>query len=179
MGQKYDPIRHDPPGDALYSDDQSGRLRQRPPGSDNEGHGAHTQFEVSASRGPWPDSQMGRSFGGVGGIRDARGSYAYRGGDDYLRGGHGPPRWQPRDVTSRPPRIRRDDRRIEEDVNEWLTHDPEVDATDVEVRCRDGAVALSGLVDQRWQRYYIEDMLERRLGIERIENDLKVRRAEA
>ena len=172
MGQKYDPIRHGPPGDASYPDDQSGHLRQRPPGSDNEGRGALGQFEVPGSRGPVPDAQMGRSFGGVGGIRDAQGSYAYRGGDDYLRGGHGAPRWQDAGRQARGPR--RDDRRIEEDVNEWLTHDPRVDASEIEVRCRDGVVTLEGAVEQRWQRYYIEDAVEQRMGIAQIDNRLRV-----
>jgi hypothetical protein len=174
MGQKYDPMRHGPPGDDRFPDDQSGRLWQRPAGTDNEGRGAHGQFEVAASRGPVPDAQMGRSFGGVGGIRDARGSYAYRGGDDYLRGGHGAPRWQDSRTAARGPRIRRDDRRIEEDINEWLTADPRIDATDVEVRCRDGAVTLSGAVEHRWQRYYIEDAVEQRMGIAQIDNRLRV-----
>jgi hypothetical protein len=174
MGQKYDPIRHGPPGDEWLPDDQSGRLRQRPPGGDNDGRGAHGQFEVPGSRGPVPEAQMGRSFGGLGGIRDAQGSYAYRGGDDYLRGGHGAPRWEDRRAPARGPRIRRDDRRVEEDINQWLTDDPRVDATEVQVRCRDGVVTLGGSVEHRWQRYYIEDMVEQRLGIEQIENRLSV-----
>lgn len=175
MGQKFDPVRHGPPGDEWYPDDQSGRLYQRPPGSDNDGRGAPGQFEVAGSRGPLPDSQMGRSFGGLGGIRDARGSYANRGGDDYLRGGHGAPRWHTGQTPARGPRLRRDDRRVEEDINEWLTADPHVDATDVEVHCVDGVVTLSGLVEHRWQRYHIENMIEHRTGIAQIENHLKLR----
>lgn len=175
MGQKYEPPRPAPPGDEYYPDDQSGQLQQRPPGSDDAGRGAHTQFEVRASPGPWPESQMGRSFGGPGGIRDAQGSYLNRGGDDYLRGGHGAARWQANRPASRGPRVRRDPARIEEDINEWLTADPEVDATDVEVSCREGVVTLRGSVEQRWQRYYIEDMIERRSGIDQIDNGLSVR----
>lgn len=175
MGQKYDPIRHGPPGMEWFPDDQSGALHQRPPGTDNEGRGAPGQFEVAGSRGPRPESQMGRSFGGAGGIRDAQGRYAHRGGDDYLRGGHGEPRWQAGCRVARGPQIRRDDRRVEEDINEWLTADPDVDASEVEVSCRDGVVALQGYVEHRWQRYRIEDMIEQRVGVTQIRNDLKVR----
>ena len=52
--------------------------------------------------------------------------------------------------TGRGPRnYRRSDDRIEEDINERLTHHGMVDATDIEVSVQNGEVTMRGSVDSR------------------------------
>ena len=69
---------------------------------------------------------------------------------------------------------RRSDQRIAEDVNDRLTDDPDVDATDVEVRVENGEVTLSGTVDSRLARRRAEDLAEDVRGVGHVQNNLRV-----
>ncbi|HEU4643625.1 MAG TPA: BON domain-containing protein [Gemmatimonadaceae bacterium] len=69
---------------------------------------------------------------------------------------------------------RRPDARIEEDVNEALTRDPEVDASDVEVRVVDGEVTLTGSVADRRAKRRAEDVAERVNGVHDVHNRLTI-----
>ncbi|HEX6010675.1 MAG TPA: BON domain-containing protein [Geminicoccaceae bacterium] len=70
---------------------------------------------------------------------------------------------------------RRSDQRIAEDVNDRLTDDPDVDASDVEVRVEDGEVTLSGTVDSRVARRRAENLAEDVRGVGHVQNNLRVR----
>jgi hypothetical protein len=83
-----------------------------------------------------------------------------------------------RDHRGRGPKgWRRPDARIEEEINERLTDDPRLDATDIEVGVQDGEVTLAGTVDSRDARWLAEDIAERVRGVSHIRNDLRVQRA--
>jgi BON domain len=69
---------------------------------------------------------------------------------------------------------RRPDARIEEDVNEALTRDPDLDATDIEVRVEDGEVTLSGAVRDRSAKRRAEDDAEVCSGVRDVHNRLIV-----
>ena len=84
--------------------------------------------------------------------------------------------WRPgRGYAGRGPKgYRRTDERIGEDVNDFLTEDAEVDATDIEVKVEDGVVILTGRVDDRRQKRVAEDLAERVSGVRDVHNQIRV-----
>jgi osmotically-inducible protein OsmY len=79
------------------------------------------------------------------------------------------------DHRGRGPRgYRRSDQRIAEDINDRLTDDPEIDATDIDVLVRDGEVMLRGMVDSRLARRKAEDLAEDTRGVRYVQNNLRV-----
>lgn len=77
-----------------------------------------------------------------------------------------------------PKGYRRSDERIKEDVNDRLTDDAMIDASDIEVEVKDGEVTLSGKVDNRRIKRYAEDIVESIPGVRDVENKLKTRERE-
>lgn len=71
---------------------------------------------------------------------------------------------------------RRSDERIREDVNERLAMHPDLDPSEVDVAVENGVVKLSGVVEDRGEKRLVEDIIEDVMGIDDIDNDLKVRR---
>lgn len=83
----------------------------------------------------------------------------------------------PRGFAGRGPKnYRRSDERIQEEINEQLTRDPDIDATDVEVRVQAGTATLTGTVDDRNAKRLAEDICESVSGVQEVENQLRVRR---
>jgi osmotically-inducible protein OsmY len=81
--------------------------------------------------------------------------------------------------TGRGPRgYQRTDDRIREDVCDWLTDDPRIDASDVEVQVMRGEVTLAGSVRSRDEKRFAEDVVERITGVREVNNGLKVRPAD-
>ncbi len=56
-----------------------------------------------------------------------------------------------------PKGYRRSDDRIREDINDRLTDDPFIDASEIDVKVASAEVTLSGTVDSRLQRRRAED----------------------
>jgi osmotically-inducible protein OsmY len=82
--------------------------------------------------------------------------------------------WQ--SYSGRGPRgYRRADERIREEVCDWLTEDPRIDASDIEVEVREGEVTLAGSVRTREEKRFTEDVVERVMGVREVNNNLKVR----
>jgi hypothetical protein len=139
--------------------------------------------QLDAPYSPFPEAQMGRSFGGPGGIRDARGSYATLGGDDYLRGGGGraadaEPGMTRMDHRGRGPRRPPpSDARLEEALNERLTEHPGIDASGIWIECRERRVTLRGLVPERQMKYLAEDLTASIDGVVDVDNRLEVRQS--
>ncbi|HKO14955.1 MAG TPA: BON domain-containing protein [Gemmatimonadaceae bacterium] len=80
--------------------------------------------------------------------------------------------------TGRGPRnYQRSDERITEDVNEALTDDPDLDASDIEVRVAQGEVTLTGSVPSRGAKRLAEDLAEGATGVRDVRNQLTVNRA--
>jgi len=118
--------------------------------------------------------------------RSAPGSQGYQGRPDYGVGpghtvfsgpaaradlGPGPHRGRG------PKNYRRSDERIHDDVNEWLTRDPYVDASDIEVTVQNSEVTLSGRVNTRFERRHAEDIVESVAGVTHVQNNLRVGQA--
>jgi osmotically-inducible protein OsmY len=71
---------------------------------------------------------------------------------------------------------RRSDERIREDINDNLTDDWYIDASDVEVTVNNGMVTLTGLVDSRGAKRRAEDIAECVSGVTDVSNQLRVER---
>jgi hypothetical protein len=77
-----------------------------------------------------------------------------------------------------PKGYRRSDDRILEEVHERLAHGY-LDASDIEVKVKDGEVTLEGTVRSKHDRRLAEDLVEDTLGVRELDNRLKVRKADA
>ena len=73
-----------------------------------------------------------------------------------------------------PQTYRRSDDRIRDDVCERLTDDARIDASNVTIDVNQGAVTLSGAVPERHMRYAAEDLVDDAMGVESINNQLRV-----
>lgn len=78
-----------------------------------------------------------------------------------------------------PKGYRRSDDRICEDVNDRLTEDPWLDASDIEASVKDGDVTLTGLVYSREDKRRAERLAEEVSGVGDVQNNLRVRRDSA
>lgn len=77
-----------------------------------------------------------------------------------------------------PKGYKRSDSRIEEDVNDRLTDDPYLDASDIQVSVKDGEVTLSGTIARREDKRRAEDLAELVSGVGHVQNNLRVKPAE-
>jgi osmotically-inducible protein OsmY len=69
----------------------------------------------------------------------------------------------------------RSDDRIREDVNDRLTDDPLVDASEIDVVVTQCEVTLTGTVDSRMAKRRAEDVAESVSGVKHVQNNLRVK----
>lgn len=139
------------------------------------------------------DEQRYRSAGGGGGQRYSGGFYtgesgagAYdqygdRGAEfgsqrtQYGQYGQQGQQGQGQQHSGRGPKgYQRSDERIREDVCECLTHDPRVDASNLEVSVKNCEVTLSGTVNSREDKRRAADLAEYISGVKDVHNNLRV-----
>jgi osmotically-inducible protein OsmY len=102
----------------------------------------------------------------------------YGGYGQAYGGGHGGEKYEEAASRARPPRgYRRSDERIRDEVYERLAHQDWIDAEDVEVRCEDGVVTLTGTVERRRDRRVAEDLAHEVRGVHDVMNELRARSA--
>jgi osmotically-inducible protein OsmY len=70
----------------------------------------------------------------------------------------------------------RSDERIKEDINDRLSDDPFIDATEIDVTVTNGEVTLTGKVDDRSDKRRAEDIAEAVSGVINVENRIRVNR---
>jgi osmotically-inducible protein OsmY len=75
-----------------------------------------------------------------------------------------------------PRNYKRSDERIREDVNDRLTDDYYLDASDIEVGVNDSVVTLTGRVDNRSDKRRAEDIAESVSGVTEVTNQLRLGR---
>ncbi|MBB4658768.1 BON domain-containing protein [Parvularcula dongshanensis] len=68
----------------------------------------------------------------------------------------------------------RSDERILEEVNDWLTDDHELDASEITVTVQDREVTLDGVVDSRSQKRLAEDIAHDISGVTHVQNNLRI-----
>jgi len=76
-----------------------------------------------------------------------------------------------------PKNYRRSDERIKEDVNDRLSDDNYLDASEIEVAVMNAEVTLSGTVNNRTDKRRAEDIAESVSGVSNVENRLRVQRS--
>lgn len=69
----------------------------------------------------------------------------------------------------------RSDERVLEDVNERLTEDHLLDASDITVRCVAGVITLEGTVAERWMKHRAEDLVDASSGVKQVDNRIQVK----
>jgi osmotically-inducible protein OsmY len=73
-----------------------------------------------------------------------------------------------------PKNYSRSDERIKEDINDRLSDDPFIDATEIDVTVSNGEVTLTGSVDHRSTKRRAEDLAEAVSGVKNVENRIRV-----
>jgi osmotically-inducible protein OsmY len=68
----------------------------------------------------------------------------------------------------------RSDDRIKEDINDRLSDDPWVDASDIEITVSNAEVTITGTVKERSEKRRAEDLAEAVSGVKHVENRLRV-----
>jgi len=71
-----------------------------------------------------------------------------------------------------PKGYKRSDEKIHEEACEALYRNPSVDASDIEVKVKDGLVSLSGTVNSRFAKRQAENCIENLPGVQDIQNEL-------
>ncbi|MCV2868662.1 BON domain-containing protein [Defluviimonas sp. WL0002] len=74
-----------------------------------------------------------------------------------------------------PKNYTRSDERIFEDVNDRLTDDESLDATDISVEVKDREVTLDGTVQSRYAKRRAEDCADMVSGVQHVQNNLRVK----
>lgn len=78
-----------------------------------------------------------------------------------------------------PKGYKRSDERVREDVSEALARHPEVDASDIEVKVKDGHVTLMGSVESRSMRRLAEEAVENVSGVVDVHLELSLSSSQA
>jgi hypothetical protein len=73
-----------------------------------------------------------------------------------------------------PKGYRRSDERVREDINDRLTDDRRLDASEIEVAVLEGEVTLSGTVFRREDKRRAEDIAEHVSGVTHVQNNLRL-----
>jgi hypothetical protein len=97
-------------------------------------------------------SQRAGAYGGTSSPRDYRRNYRGMGPKSYTRS----------------------DERVLEDINERLTEDDYLDASDITVRCVNGVITLEGTVADRWMKHRAEDLADASSGVKQVDNRIQV-----
>ncbi|PCF91873.1 hypothetical protein CPA46_07650 [Sphingopyxis terrae subsp. ummariensis] len=113
--------------------------------------------------------------------RDERGFFE-RAGDEVMSWFGDREASERREIDHRgrgPKNYRRSDERIRDDVNDRLSDDRWVDASDVSVDVGEGEVTLSGEVSDRYAKRRAEDCAEAVSGVRHVQNNLRYRSSAA
>jgi len=153
-------------------------------GSMYGGSGSSQQYGSGSSSGAGPRNEYFGSRGDFGGASGGYGS-GYSGASSGENWGSSIGRSSGIGESGRfgsyagrgPRNYQRSDERIREEVNERLTDDPRVDASDIEVEVRNGEVTLRGRVEERRDKRTAEEVIENLPGVKDVKNELRVERS--
>ena len=141
-------------------------------GMSGDGPSREGRSGYGASR---PGSQFESDYGGGGYDQVSGVGSSYRGGGGHATGDYPSGMEGQRSYRGLGPQTyKRSDDRIRDDVCERLTDDPRIDASNVTIDVNQGTVTLNGSVPERHMRYAAEDLVDDALGVESINNQLRV-----
>lgn len=160
----YDRYEQEPRhgGRGRFEDDTRDYAERARRGFSRMAEGVRRAFDTDR---PGPYGRDPRRGGGMFGGEDRRDSLFSH--DDGLRA-DGPHRGKG------PKGYARSDARILEDINDRLTDDGRLDASEIEVRVEGGEVTLSGFVHSREGKRRAEDIADRVSGVGHLQNNLRV-----
>ena len=116
--------------------------------------------------------RIGQDFGGYSqGFTKNQGFGSEQSGSYLTRGGR---REWGRHSGRGPKNYTRSDDRIREDVNDRLTDDPHLDASEIDVKVSSCEVTLTGTVDSREAKRRAEDCVESVSGVKNVQNNLRI-----
>ena len=128
-------------------------------------------YGASRSGAQFESDYGGGGYDQVSGV----GGYGYRGRTPYATGDYQSGLEGQRSYRGLGPQTyKRSDDRIRDDVCERLTDDPRIDASNITIDVNQGAVTLNGVVPERHMRYAAEDLVDDAMGVESINNQLRV-----
>lgn len=159
---------------SFTSEDYGGRDFSGSRGGLSGGMRSSDTYRPSYGPGSWGSSS--RDYGDWREYGESRG-FLERAGDEIASwfGNEDAQRRREQDHRGRGPSdYTRSDERIREDVNDTLTHDWRVDASNVRVTVKDGEVTLEGTVDSRQSKRRAEDMTDGVSGVRHVQNNLRV-----
>jgi len=130
--------------------------------SESEGWGGRMSSQ-SGYGGSSSSSQRGRWTQDWGGAQQSYSQQGY-GRSQGIHAGRGPQGYK------------RSDDRITEDINEALTQDGDLDATNITVETKNGEVTLKGTVSDREDKRRAEDLAEQCSGVKDVQNQIRVKR---
>jgi len=157
-----------------------GRADYDRPGYGRQGYGRGADYDPSfqAYGRPAAGSQ---TFGRYGEDPQRRGEPAVGANPALQRvaDGEADPAWRPGmglgEHRGRGPKnYTRSDARIAEDVNDRLSDDSWLDASEIDVKVVSGEVTLAGAVHTREDKRHAEDLAERVSGVKHVQNNLRV-----
>jgi hypothetical protein len=129
-------------------------------------------------QGPGQAYGQGRYGGGQQGYGEDRGMFGneavQRVADGDFEGDRGPSMLRGEHRGRGPKNYTRSDDRIREDVNDRLSDDPWLDASEIEVAVVRAEVTLTGAVDNRNDKRRAEDIAEQVSGVKHVQNNLRV-----
>lgn len=137
------------------------------------GPGEEVWVGREANRRGYPATFGERGFESAYGGEGYRPEETFRGGREEWGRARG---WQAEGphVGKGPKGYQRPDARICEDVNELLTRNGAIDATDIEVSSEAGVVTLRGPVPDRWTKRLAEEIAENVSGVKDVSNELRI-----
>lgn len=124
-------------------------------------------------------SQYGQGQYGLGQYAQGQYGQSQYGQNQYGQGQYGQSQYgqgqsQGRYSGVAPKGYKRSDERIKEELNDALTHDPHIDASEIDVTVESGVITLKGTVSERAMKRMAEDTAERIRGVSDVKNELRV-----
>ena len=111
---------------------------------------------------------------------DTQQSHSGMGRRSYSGTGYGESRSSGTDYRGVGPKnYTRSDERLTEDLCERLTQDPDIDASELDVKVVQGTATLQGSVPQRWMKHRAEDLADGCSGVRNVDNRIKVQQSGA
>jgi osmotically-inducible protein OsmY len=161
------------------------------PGREPYGFGQHSHWQDPFAR-PEDTHYYGTGAAGFGGPGYTGGAAAYGSGRrdlgqefeseysdesalSYERGEYPRRQAQQRRFARGPKGYQRSDERIKEDISERLMQSHQIDSSDVTVEVKGGMVTLEGTVPHRYMRHAIENIADSCLGVQDIDNRVRVK----
>jgi hypothetical protein len=158
-----------------------GRRAESGYGGMREGYGEGRQDEVWSGEGRFGEGRMVQGQYGQGQYGQGRYGEEGRRDERYREREWESGRGRRGGLLARlfgrgPKGYKRSDERIKEDICEQLWRSESIDSSEVTIAVKEGEVILSGTVPERWMRHEIENIADDSMGVQNIDNNIRIQR---